>query len=668
MIRLFVAFILLQFSSYVLADEVNSSSPLSIHLEHSQLKAGHATWVSLRYTTDGYGYIKAKPIVKWTVPSGVTVDQITYQAPAGINGDFGYDDGLTIMARLSVAENYTQNSMNLSIDSEWQTCINTCLNTCSSQHQTSEAQLSINDSSIVDAAKTELFTEARLNMPDLSPWNSVIEGNALRIYMDEIESKSINSVSYYAIESGVKSTDTNNVYSFNNNALSININLISTKDIPNSITGILSIDSALGQKSYLLNSQVKTVRKLPAKFTSIPSAVPSISLWQAMVFSLLGGLILNLMPCVFPILSLKAFAFISAGSRSKHERHMEGWSYTAGILVSFAVIVTVLLALRSSGAMIGWGFQLQEPKFVALMVIILTMVALSLAGIFHMTLGRAEGAGAALAQKDGPKGAFFTGVLATLVATPCTAPLMAPAIGFALTQSAPVIIMVFMMLGLGLALPFLALSYSGKLAAKMPRPGPWMEKVKQGLAFPMLMTALWLLYVYVQQTNVASLFILLIAIISLSFIIWLRDQFTGTIVRNILLIAIVTVAILGINQDNTPPTTDIEITEYSAEKIDKMRKDGKPVFVYFTADWCITCKVNERIALFKPETIAAFKNGNITLMKGDWTNRNDEIAKVLARYERAGVPLYLYFKKGASSPVILPEIITVNTIIKVISD
>ena len=668
MIRLFVAFILLQFSSYAFAEEVNPSSPVRINLEHSQLKAGHSTWVSINYTPDAYGYIKAKPIVQWSMPSGVTVDQITYQAPVGINGDFGYDDGLTIMARLNVAKDYQPNSINLSVDSEWQTCVNTCLNTCSRQHQTSNAQLSIGGNSVVDDARAEIFTDARLIMPGLSPWNSVIEGNILRIYMEETESKGIKSVSYYAIDTGIISTVYNNIYSFNNNGLSINTNLAFVDDTPNSITGILSIDSASGPKSYLLTSHVTPVNKSPAKLAPIPSTEPSISLWKAMIFSLIGGLILNLMPCVFPILSLKAFAFISAGSRSKHERHIEGWSYTAGILVSFAVIVSVLLALRSSGEMIGWGFQLQEPKFIALLVIILTMVALSLAGIFHMTLGRAEGAGTALAQKDGPKGAFFTGVLATLVATPCTAPLMAPAIGFALTQSAFVIIAIFMMLGLGLALPFLALSYSCTLAAKMPRPGPWMEKVKQGLAFPMLMTALWLLYVYVQQTDVASLFILLFAIIIISFIIWLRDQFTGTMVRNILLVSIVVVTFFSVNQDNKPPSKDIEITEYSADKLSKLRANGKPVFVYFTADWCITCKVNERIALFKPETIAAFNNGNVTLMRGDWTNRNDEIARVLASYERAGVPLYLYFKKDASSPIVLPEIITVNTILDVISD
>ncbi len=394
-------------------------------------------------------------------------------------------------------------------------------------------------------------------------------------------------------------------------------------------------------------------------------------LWQAALFALFGGLILNLMPCVFPVLSLKAFAFLSANYKTEANRRLEGVAYTLGIWVSFMVIVGVLVALRAGGAAIGWGFQLQEPLFVALMMVLMTFVALSLSGFFNISFG-AESAGQTLAAREGIQGAFFKGVLAALVATPCTAPLMAPAIGFALTQPLITVFVVFSLLAIGLALPFLALSFIPAFARLMPKPGAWMEKMKEALAFPLYLTAAWLLYIFDRQVGAVATLLLLAGLITSIFGIWLSKQGEGKVLRAFAILFVLG----GVAFIASKPWGDLteqaaEVAEdsqpYSDQRVAELVDEGKPVFAYFTADWCITCKVNERVVLATDEVQAAFKGGGITVLKGDWTNRNAEIAAVLARYGRAGVPLYLYFPAGSGEAVVLPELLTKGAVFSAIN-
>jgi thiol:disulfide interchange protein DsbD len=495
----------------------------------------------------------------------------------------------------------------------------------------------------------------------------------LLIFMDQSEMASLQTAYFFPIAEGVAIYAAPQEVSVSDRGLVLTVERSAGSPTVSDASGVLRLTFNDGtSQAYQLVPGLETARADAAAKTPVanPGTVPApLPVWQAVLFALVGGLILNLMPCVFPVLSLKAFSFVSANYKTAANRQREGWAYTLGIWASFIVIVIVLLALRAGGSAIGWGFQLQEPVFVAFMTILMVLVALSLSGMFNIQFG-VEGAGQSLAAREGIRGAFFKGVLAALVATPCTAPFMAPAIGFALTQPVMVVLLIFSFLALGMALPFLLLSYSPALARMMPRPGAWMETVKQGLAFPMYLTAAWLLYVFDRSVGAVGTLILLAAVIFIVFAIWLWRQGTGLFLRGTAILVVLVSAYAVITKQWEDPGAEegysVPESAYSEAALAKALESGAPVFAYFTADWCITCKVNERVALFTDRTQAAFRENRVQLVKGDWTNRNAEIGALLARFGRAGVPLYLYFPAGASEPVVLPEILGPGTITDVL--
>lgn len=380
-----------------------------------------------------------------------------------------------------------------------------------------------------------------------------------------------------------------------------------------------------------------------------------------------GGLILNLMPCVFPVLSLKALTFAST-SGSAHAHHQHGWAYTGGVIVSFLIIACVIITARATGQIAGWGFQLQSPIFVALLTYLFFAMGLSLSGMVHFGTGL-MGLGENLTAQGGVRGSFFTGVLAAIVASPCTGPLMAPALGFALTQPAPVALLIFFALGFGMAFPFLLLSYSPKLAKMLPRPGIWMEKLKELLAFPMYLTAAWLVLVFGGQVGVYGAFLLLSGTVSLAFAIWLSQNLPNhqgwrkavQILAWLALLAAV-VVVYNANQLNK----EAQAWEpYSRARVAELRAEGKPIFVDFTADWCITCKWNKKVALSSDAFMAAVKKHDVVLLEADWTNENPEISATLEEFERGGIPLYLVYPKDTNKPAeVLPQFLSEAAVIE----
>ncbi|WP_086930952.1 protein-disulfide reductase DsbD family protein [Agarilytica rhodophyticola] len=379
--------------------------------------------------------------------------------------------------------------------------------------------------------------------------------------------------------------------------------------------------------------------------------------------ALLGGLILNLMPCVFPVLSLKALSFASS-NQSTHKQHLHGWAYTAGVVGSFVVAAGIILAARGAGESLGWGFQLQQPGFVAFMAFLFFVMGLSLSGMFHIGTSW-MGAGQSLTGGEDLKSSFFTGVLAALVASPCTAPFMATALGFALTQSVFIALLIFIALGFGMALPFLLLSYSPVLAKYLPAPGPWMDTLKQVLAFPLYLTSVWLLWVLANQTSSSGAMVVLAGAVMLAFGIWLLQlpssnsararMMAKTFAAASILVAAYSAWIAGDFRER-----DSGIWQaYSAGKIEELRAEGVPVFVDLTADWCITCKFNERVAL-NTEKVARFAAINdIVMLQGDWTNSDPEISALLEKFGRSGVPLYLMYPADSNLPAkVLPQILT----------
>lgn len=391
--------------------------------------------------------------------------------------------------------------------------------------------------------------------------------------------------------------------------------------------------------------------------------------WLYLLMAVLGGIILNLMPCVFPVLSLKALGLAASGG-SRHNHHMHGWAYTLGVIGSFVVAALVIIAAKTAGEQSGWGFQLQSPAFVAVLAYLFLVMGLSLSGMIHFgtTL---MGVGQGLTTQDGLRGSFFTGVLAAVVASPCTGPMMAPAIGFALMQSTPVSLAIFIGLGFGMALPFLLLSYSPKLASLLPRPGIWMEKMKEALAFPMYLTAVWLLFVFGRQVGMHGVFFLMLGAVAIVFAIWLlQNQPQGrklrTFVKGSAFASLLFAAYVAATGDRFRDRQD-DWQPYSKSLVNELRSAGRPVLVDFTADWCITCKANEAVAMSRQGFKDAVIKHNVALVRGDWTYEDPNISAVLAEFGRSGVPLYLIYPADLSKqPELLPQLLTQTMVIAAI--
>ncbi|MEO0947986.1 MAG: thioredoxin family protein, partial [Cyanobacteria bacterium J06641_5] len=411
--------------------------------------------------------------------------------------------------------------------------------------------------------------------------------------------------------------------------------------------------------------------------TPAPSPViSSIPLWQTFGLAFLGGIVLNLMPCVFPVLSLKALGIVQKTQKHPQQVRLQVLAFTAGVLTSLIAVAGSLLALRSLGQQIGWGFQLQSPAFVMLLAYLLFGIGLNLSGVFIFGASW-MGVGQRLTEQPGYAGEFFSGVLATIVATPCTAPFMATAIGAALTQPAPVAIAIFAVLGLGLALPYGAIALIPGLQQRLPKPGAWMQTLQQLLAFPMYGAAAWLVWVLVQQAGTNALAAVSSGFITLGFAAWLYQKTRPSPHLAKQLGAVTALALLGfaLTLARIPEplaiapdalnaaarASTIPWEPYSAQRLAELRQQDRPVFVNFTANWCITCLVNDRSVLRRPEIIETFAEQDIIYLKGDWTSRNRTITKALESFGRSGVPLYVFYAPGKDA-IVLPQILSVESL------
>ena len=380
------------------------------------------------------------------------------------------------------------------------------------------------------------------------------------------------------------------------------------------------------------------------------------------------------MPCVFPVLFFKGLALVNSGNEERHKLRAHGLVYAAGILVSFWALVGVLLGLRAAGATLGWGFQFQSPVFLALMAGLLFFLGLSLAGQFEIGLTLTS-AGGSLAAKQGYTGSFFTGVLAVVVATPCTAPFMGAAVGYALAQSAAVTFAVFTALALGLAAPYVALTLQPAWTRLLPKPGAWMEVLRQAVAVPIFATVIWLAWVLAQAYGAGVLAALLMSFLLLAIAGWFLGRWPAkrwaAAVAALILLGVIALAffgqrLVGENAGTTGPTgrTDLDTAAagawqpWSPEAVSRYQAEGQPVFVDFTASWCLSCQVNERVALNRPEVQEAFRAANVVLLSADWTRHDEAISQALTALGRSGVPAYALYAPGQSQPQMLPEVLT----------
>ncbi|NRA68880.1 MAG: thioredoxin family protein, partial [Pseudobacteriovorax sp.] len=414
---------------------------------------------------------------------------------------------------------------------------------------------------------------------------------------------------------------------------------------------------------------------LPKTQAQSPDTSPS-SVWAMIGLAFLGGLILNLMPCVFPILSIKVLSLVQHSRAETKDRLSQALGYTLGVLLSFWVLVAGIFALKGAGVSVGWGFQLQSPYFIGALIYVFFLLGLNFLGVINpwnalTTLGQAGNGSRHRPWVE----SFLNGLLAVVVASPCTAPFMGVSLGYALGQDLWSAFSVFTSLGIGFALPFLILAYQPSLLAWLPKPGPWMEHLRQFFAFPLFATIIWLLWILETQLGSTAVYQSLASMCFLGFLCWLLFRLPATggwLRRGLWGLVLLSIAA---NVIYLRPSAAVATSSKAADGwADFMEVDldalvaKQPVFIDFTASWCVTCQVNKIVVLQKQPMLDAFEEKNVKLVRADWTDQNDRIAEFLAKYDRSGVPLYLLYPQGATQPLILPELLTYDLLKQFLDD
>ena len=453
-------------------------------------------------------------------------------------------------------------------------------------------------------------------------------------------------------------------------------------DWPRQFSGVLIQQAGATRLAYEVKVQVESSTTTMTASTGSPASTGFVapSLWKMLLYAFLGGLILNVMPCVLPVIALKILGFVGQAKDEPRQVRQLGLIYALGVLVSFLVLASLVIGVKAAGHKAGWGMQFGNPQFLVLLTALVTMVALNLFGLFEINPGgRVLGVTGTLAAKQGSAGAFFNGVLATILATPCTAPFLGAALGFAFTQTAGIIVLMFVVVGLGLASPYVILSWQPAWLKFLPKPGAWMERFKVAMGFPMLATAVWLFSLIPLHYGKRSLWLGLFLVI-LALAAWVYGEFVqrgrahrglGLAAALLLLLGGYLYAVEGQLRWRSPvPETSlagslkegpdgIDWQRWSAAAVAQARAQGHPVFVDFTADWCLTCQANKRIAIDIPSVRAKLKQNNAVALLGDYTRLHDDITTELNRFGRAGVPLVLVYPKNPNEPpMVLPEALT----------
>jgi thiol:disulfide interchange protein len=595
--------------------------------------------------------------IQWTLPPGWKAGAIQWprpkRLPVGPLMDYGYEGTPWLLTTLTAPAD-AKGLATLRAHVSWLVCQQICV----PEDATLTLALPVGQQ-VPDSAVAKDFAAARALLPVASPWKLTYSlGKALDIYVaaPALAATHPKTADFFPATSGTVKNAAPQQVGYAKDGLVLR--LTPGAGVKGPLQGLLVLTSTDGS-TQALDVSVPPGAVPPADFPDSSSG--DLGLWLALVFAFVGGLILNVMPCVLPILAMKA---LSVARHGQHGRG-ESFAYAGGAVASFAALGLAIVLLRQGGQSVGWGFQLQSPIAVAGFALLVFAVALNLSGLFEVG---SITAGESLTQKTGFSGAFFTGVLAVAVAAPCTAPFMAAALGFALTQSAIVALLVFVSLGLGFALPFLLLGLWPRLLAFVPKPGAWMLTFKQFLAFPMYGAAAWLVWILAQEAGPRSVAIILAAFIALALAAWLwnvtRNASGGRrIVGMVAALLVFLGGIYGVSllrgAAATPSVAATRLGQpYTAAKLASLRASGRPVFVDATAAWCITCLVNEDAVLSRPSVKSAFAGKNVAYLVADWTNQNPEITQLLKDNGRSGVPLYLYYAPGAATPVVLPQILT----------
>lgn len=671
--------------SYAAPAVVTERSKAELIIESTPLKAGESIWVGVALTMQpkwhhywvNPGDSGMSALFEWSVPEGFSAGPIHWPTPKRIEYadlyNYGYSGSKALLVPLQAPENLEGGAYNVALNASWLVCKDICIPeeatfTFTLSTQTAPAENAMPDGDL------SVYLQA---IP--SPYKStasydITDQVNLHFDLEPLPVGDIKHVWWFPQDDGIIANGSDQPFDITENVLTIHAKR-SWEDPLENYKGILQIEDENRIHHYHVAATFKqrapaTTLAASEESRAIPDNASSMTLFGAILFAFVGGIILNIMPCVLPILSLKALSIAKKSGKEAGKVRIQGLAYTAGVLVSFSSIAGLLMILQQAGHTIGWGFQLQSPAFVTVLTYVLFLVGLNLSGVFELSFSFV-GIGQKGTQGDTVHASFFTGVLATLVATPCTAPFMATAIGFALSQPAIYALLIFLSLGFGLAFPLLVVSFLPPLYRLLPKPGTWMVRFKQFLAFPIYASAAWMLWVLAQQAGPMGLAAALAGLCLLGFAAWLVPLLQHTISRLLALIIVAVLSIITIQQQHpivtaTPAVSHKTLSEpFSMQRLNDYRAQGVPVFVDATAAWCITCKVNEKVALSADSVRAAFVQHGIKLLIADWTSRDAEITDYLASFGRNGVPIYVYYAPGAE-PVVLPQILTPSIVLDAI--
>lgn len=609
--------------------------------------------------------------IAWTLPAGVSAGPIGWPRPEAIPVgpfmNYGFEGETWLLTEITVPEGFASPVLDIRARADWLICAEICV------PEGADLALSVPVAAefAADPAHVLGFEQARekLALPLAEPVIASRAGEALEILLPDSMKVTAARFFPYDGDSVVAAAP----QGFEGNRLTATLD----KDFKGKrLSGVIVVEGGGWTRAYVVDSPLTGIAAaaaavIPAAAAASAAPVPDapdIGILLALAFAFVGGVILNLMPCVLPVLSIKLLSMAGKGPGPVVRHH--GIAYTLGVLACFALLAGVLLGLRAGGELIGWGFQLQSPVVVALLAYLFFALGLWMLDI--VTFGnRLMGAGEGLVRRGGLAGSFGTGLLAAVVATPCTAPFMGAALGFALTRPAHEAFAVFMALGLGLSAPFLLVSFVPGLARLLPRPGGWMVRLKKLLAFPLFASTVWLLWVLAVQAGpmgVAAGGAGLLLIALAAFLIHEFGGIGGRLVGTAAVIGAIFLAVMpGQDGAGAGLAEQAGAESYSPERLADLRARGKPVFVNLTAAWCITCLVNEQVALERPAVKDALARTGTVYMVGDWTNRDGTITRLLAENGRSGVPLYLVYRPGAERPLVLPQLLTEGLVVEALS-
>ena len=593
------------------------------------------------------------PELALTRPAGATAGAFDWPAPdwlvTNALGNYVVNGTVLLPFAVSLPQAVPAQGVDLGGDAHWQVCSAVI---CVPQQASFSVHLPQGTAS--PSAEAGLFASAQEAEPGSSPFVSTISARGvLTVTGQGLGSANVQSAHFFPDRPDAIVNAAPQQLNVHPDGFSLALKPLKWSP-QQPLTGVVEITDKAG------NRQALTIT--PAPVAAKPVLPASTLLWSAFG-ALLGGLLLNLMPCVFPVLAIKAVHVAQLGGEARSTIRAQALAYTAGVVVTMLIVGGALESLRAAGARLGWGFQLQSPAFVTFIAWLVFVIGLNLIGAFEIS-SRFAGIGSSLAARKNLAGSFATGLVAVAVATPCTAPFMGAAIASAL--SAPTIfgVGIFLLLGIGMALPFLLLGLFPGLGRVLPRPGKWMEVLRQLLAFPMFATMIWLLWVVARQAGATGILAALSGMMLLGFAIWLL-KFRG----RILFAARFAVAAgtLGLLPFVMPAQAGGKAftsgaTPYSATQLAKLRAAGTPVLIDMSAAWCITCLVNERVVLENGDVQAALRAHHVVIMTGDWTDSDPAITAYLEMEHRDGVPLYVYYPPAHAAPIVLPQILTPSVV------